>query len=65
MHKLTSQKVKNYHRQNANRGVNSLPKIQKVEPFNKKEESKGASGVYDIDPTRYGDWQRNGRCIDF
>ena len=19
----------------------------------------------DLDPTRYGDWERNGRCIDF
>lgn len=20
---------------------------------------------YDLDPTRYGDWELNGRCIDF
>ena len=24
-----------------------------------------AEGLKDLDPTRYGDWERKGRCIDF
>jgi hypothetical protein len=23
------------------------------------------TGPQELDPTRYGDWERNGRCIDF
>ena len=28
----------------------------------KKKEIGGREG---LDPTRYGDWEKNGRCIDF
>ena len=28
----------------------------------KPEESGGPKG---LEPTRYGDWEKNGRCIDF
>ena len=27
--------------------------------------SKHESNSRKVDPTRYGDWERNGRCIDF
>lgn len=40
-----------------------------VEPVNsqktespKPEETGGPKG---LEPTRYGDWEKNGRCIDF
>jgi len=29
---------------------------------NNKEEIGGVSG---LEPTRYGDWEKNGRCVDF
>jgi hypothetical protein len=36
------------------------PKIEKVEPkAAQRPASKGKS------PTRYGDWEKDGRCIDF
>jgi hypothetical protein len=33
-----------------------------TEPAGKPEEFGGPSGP---EPTRYGDWERKGRCIDF
>ena len=33
-----------------------------VPPENLPKEKDGREG---LDPTRYGDWERNGRCIDF
>ena len=32
-----------------------LKKVKKSTPENSKR----------LDPTRYGDWEKNGRCIDF
>lgn len=29
------------------------------------EVSKEIGGRKGLDPTRYGDWEKNGRCIDF
>jgi hypothetical protein len=33
-----------------------------ADPAKKPEEIGGPSGP---EPTRYGDWEKNGRCIDF
>ncbi len=35
---------------------------QKVENPQSADESKEAEKV---EPTRYGDWEKNGRCVDF
>ena len=35
--------------------------IESVSPTVTEE----ANGSERLDPTRYGDWERNGRCIDF
>ena len=40
----------------------SLDKKIPKSPSTKKGETGGPKG---LDPTRYGDWERNGRCIDF
>jgi len=32
------------------------------QPLKNKKEIGGRDG---LDPTRYGDWEKNGRCIDF
>ena len=31
----------------------------------KAEQPKELGGRIGADPTRYGDWEKNGRCIDF
>jgi hypothetical protein len=33
-----------------------------AKPAEEKREHGGPKGP---DPTRYGDWERNGRCVDF
>jgi hypothetical protein len=30
-----------------------------------KDRSKEIGGPKGLDPTRYGDWEKGGRCIDF
>jgi shikimate dehydrogenase len=30
-----------------------------------KDQSKEIDGPKGLDPTRYGDWEKGGRCIDF
>jgi len=36
-----------------------------VEEQEKVEKPKEIGGRDGPDPTRYGDWEKNGRCIDF
>lgn len=38
------------------------PAVDKVEQPFRIPEYGGREG---LDPTRYGDWEKNGRCIDF
>ena len=48
-----------------------LPASQKrgdgetAETSRSEDSAAGDSGSCRPDPTRYGDWERNGRCIDF
>jgi hypothetical protein len=35
------------------------------EPSDVTPKSGEAGGPKGLEPTRYGDWERNGRCIDF
>nr|WP_255745688.1 DUF1674 domain-containing protein [Lysobacter sp. CFH 32150] len=35
------------------------------EPAASASEPKEIGGRDGLDPTRYGDWEKNGRCIDF
>jgi hypothetical protein len=41
------------------KGNDALPQPQ-ASPVTKE-----VNGPKGLDPTRYGDWERNGRCIDF
>jgi hypothetical protein len=34
-------------------------------PIAQDETGVATEGKLPIDPTRYGDWEKNGRCIDF
>ena len=44
---------------------NKTKKSKLIIPANKKETPKEIGGRKGPDPTRYGDWEKNGRCIDF
>ncbi|MHA1112929.1 MAG: DUF1674 domain-containing protein [Alphaproteobacteria bacterium] len=39
-----------------------LPKVEDAKAEARRDAAKPAA---DVDPTRYGDWEINGRCIDF
>jgi hypothetical protein len=39
------------------------PEDSKVDDTPSKDEEVGGRGG--LDPTRYGDWEKAGRCIDF
>jgi hypothetical protein len=50
----------------------SLPVIQPVRetvaavpPAQEAEKAPLKAATVRLDPTRYGDWEKNGRCIDF
>ena len=34
-------------------------------PFAQDEAGESPENKLPLDPTRYGDWEKNGRCIDF
>ena len=40
----------------------SVPEKEPASQAPAQPESGGREG---LDPTRYGDWEKNGRCIDF
>lgn len=42
-----------------------LPKDDKITQKPQTEEQKDKEKPEDLDPTRYGDWEKDGRCIDF
>ncbi len=48
------------------------PEVEQVEkrsssrqPENRKSPAEYGGRKKGLDPTRYGDWEKNGRCIDF
>ena len=46
----------------------STPAPEKVQPGNPEQDParpREIGGREGPDPTRYGDWEKNGRCIDF
>ena len=38
---------------------------KKPETITKNNSSKEVGGPLGLEPTRYGDWERKGRCFDF
>jgi hypothetical protein len=42
-----------------------MPEAEKPEPGLKDKKPREIGGPKGLDPTRYGDWEKNGRCIDF
>lgn len=57
MMKVTSRKIQEEHKQS----------VRPVKPAISQSNSleKEFGGPKGREPTRYGDWEKNGRCIDF
>jgi hypothetical protein len=41
------------------------PQAPPEKPSKGAEEKREIGGPQGLEPTRYGDWERNGRCTDF
>lgn len=39
--------------------IGQIPEAEKI------KENREIGGYNGLEPTRYGDWEKNGRCIDF
>jgi hypothetical protein len=59
---LTSTETSRPHAPPASEKPPSTPQAKKENPTKAPEEIGGPEGP---EPTRYGDWERNGRCVDF
>ena len=55
--------IKNIDKKN-NLDVESVSK-KKLLPVLKDDGAKETGGPKGLEPTRYGDWERKGRCVDF
>ena len=44
---------------------NKTKKSKLIIPVDKNKKPKEIGGRKGHEPTRYGDWEKNGRCIDF
>ena len=42
-----------------------MPSPRRANPLAPAEAPLEHGGRGGLDPTRYGDWEKNGRCIDF
>ena len=45
--------------------IPNLQSISVLQPADVLKQPKELGGRVGADPTRYGDWEKNGRCIDF
>jgi hypothetical protein len=44
---------------------NKIDKNNKINQINSEEQVIEIGGPKGLEPTRYGDWEKRGRCIDF
>ena len=61
-------KIFSYNIQQCYLGIimgNKSNKSKLIIPTNKGKKPKEIGGRKGPEPTRYGDWEKNGRCIDF
>jgi len=45
--------------------IYSDPDLSVTEPMTSPQEVEEIGGRKGQEPTRYGDWEKNGRCVDF
>jgi hypothetical protein len=43
----------------------NLPAVESLTPIKPAASPPEIGGRGGLDPTRFGDWEKNGRCIDF
>ncbi len=58
----TDQSKKNNPINSSTLEVEQAEQLDKTESENRPKEIGGPKG---LEPTRYGDWEKKGRCIDF
>ena len=44
---------------------NKIDKNNKINQINSEKQAIEIGGPKGLEPTRYGDWEKRGRCIDF
>ncbi len=57
---LTNESTKN-----VDSDVNGVHKNYTINQTISKKQAKEIGGPKGLEPTRYGDWEKRGRCIDF
>ncbi len=45
--------------------VDNIDKINEIDQTSSEKKTKEIGGPKGLEPTRYGDWEKRGRCIDF
>jgi len=43
--------------------LRNAPLVPQINPVPKRSQETG--GPKGLEPTRYGDWEKNGKCVDF
>jgi hypothetical protein len=59
---LTEQSDENADSRESTHKIDENYKLKQANPVEPRKEIGGPKGP---EPTRYGDWEKNGRCIDF
>ena len=48
-----------------NDSADDADKINEINQTSSEKQTKEIGGPKGLEPTRYGDWEKRGRCIDF
>jgi hypothetical protein len=48
-----------------NESAGKIDKNNEINPAGSEKQAKEIGGPKGLEPTRYGDWEKRGRCIDF
>ncbi len=48
-----------------NKSADNVDKINETNRASSAKQAKEIGGPKGLEPTRYGDWEKRGRCIDF
>lgn len=53
------------HTAEKNGSADNVDKINVINQTSSEKQAKEIGGPKGLEPTRYGDWEKRGRCIDF
>ena len=48
-----------------NESADKVGEINEINQISSENKAKEIGGPKGLEPTRYGDWEKRGRCIDF